>query len=240
MSTSGDERLDWSCHGPAPGVPSELESGAVTPDRLRSELVKGLWRENPVFRQVLGLCPALAVTNTAVNGLAMGLATTFVLVMSSLLVSAMRKLVPNAVRLTTYVLIIATFVTVADMVLQAAAPGVHQQLGAFVALIVVNCLILGRQESFASRHPVPLAVADGAGMSGGFTMALVLIGGIREMLGKGALFGIDLFGPRFEPWVVMILPPGGFLVTGLLLAVLALVAERRQAQRAAGVGRTTP
>jgi electron transport complex protein RnfE len=205
---------------------------------MLSELGKGVWRENPVFRQVLGLCPALAVTNTAVNGLAMGLATAFVLVLSSLLVSSLRRRIPAAVRLTTFVLIIATFVTVADFFLQALVPGVHRELGAFVALIVVNCLILGRQEVFASRHSVPLAIADAAGMSAGFLLALLVLGGIREVLGKGALFGVELFGPRFEPWVVMILPPGGFLVTGAVLALLALVTDRHR--RRATLGEVTP
>lgn len=217
--------LPWSCHGAAAGLPSGPSDGEITRERMWAELGKGVWRENPVFRQVLGLCPALAVTNSVINGLAMGLATAFVLVMSSLMVSSLRRLIPAAVRLSTFVLIIATFVTVADFVLQARVPGVHRELGAFVALIVSNCLIFGRQEAFASRHPVPLAVADATGMSAGFLLALLVLGGIREVLGKGTLFGVSLFGPRFEPWVVMILPPGGFLVTGALLALLALVAD---------------
>lgn len=194
----------------------------------------GLWKDNPVFVQLLGLCPALAVTNSAINAVAMGAATTFVLLGSSLLVSLVRKLIPAQVRITAFIIIIATFVTVADFTLLALAPEVHKELGAFIALIVVNCLILGRQEAFASRHtPVP-AVADAAGMSLGFTLALVLVGGIREILGNGALFGVDLFGPAFEPWVIMILPPGGFLTLGLMLAVFAAVAERRLQAHEAG------
>lgn len=192
------------------------------------ELVKGLWRENPVFIQVLGMCPALAVTNTAVNGLAMGGATFFVLTMSSLLISSLRRLIPKAVRISTYILVIATFVTVTDMGLEALAPAVHKELGAFISLIVVNCLILGRQEAFASKNPVRLAVADAVGMGLGFTFALVLLGGAREVLGKGALFGVSLFGADFEPWVIMILPPGGFLMLGLILLVFAWVAQKRQ------------
>jgi electron transport complex protein RnfE len=196
------------------------------------EMVKGLWKENPVFIQLLGLCPALAVTNSAINALAMGAATTFVLVGSSLLVSSLRNLIPKQVRITTFIIVIATFVTVADFSLQALAPVVHKELGAFIALIVVNCLILGRQEAFASRKPTPAAVADAVGMSVGFSFALFLLGAIREILGSGSLFGISLFGPNFEPWVIMILPPGGFLTLGLLLAVFAYAKQRRlQASR---------
>ena len=207
---------------------------AATPS-LAAELGKGIWRENPVFVQVLGLCPSLAVTNAAVNGLAMGLATIVVLVCSSAAISALRKAIPSQVRISTYVLIIATFVTVADFSLQALAPAVHRELGAFISLIVVNCIILGRAEAFANRNPVLPAAADGLGMGLGFTLALVLIGGVREVLGNGSLFGLDLFGPRFEPWVVMVLPPGGFLVTGVLLLVFACVAAARQ-QAAARLG----
>lgn len=198
------------------------------PHQAYAELVKGLWRENPVFVQVLGMCPALAVTNTAVNGLAMGGATLFVLLMSSVLISALRHFIPKAVRISTYIIVIATFVTVADYALQAAAPAVHRELGAFISLIVVNCIILGRQEAFASKQPVRLAAADAAGMGGGFAFALVLLGGAREVLGKGSLFGFALFGDRFEPWVIMILPPGGFLMLGAILLVFAWVAEGRR------------
>ena len=200
------------------------------------ELVKGLWRENPVFIQLLGLCPALAVTNSAINALAMGAATTFVLVGSSLLVSSLRNLIPKQVRITTFIIVIATFVTVADFTLQALAPVVHKELGAFIALIVVNCLILGRQEAFASRNSTRVAVADAAGMSAGFAFALFLLGCIREILGSGSLFGVSLFGPNFEPWVIMILPPGGFLTLGLLLALFAFVKERRLRTSQEGAG----
>jgi len=198
------------------------------PNQAYAEFIKGLWRENPVFVQVLGMCPALAVTNTAVNGLAMGGATLFVLLMSSILISALRRLIPKAVRISTYIIVIATFVTVADYALQAAAPAVHRELGAFISLIVVNCIILGRQEAFASKHTVRLAAADAIGMGGGFAFALVLLGGAREVLGKGSLFGFALFGERFEPWVIMILPPGGFLMLGAILLVFAWVAEGRK------------
>lgn len=196
-------------------------------DKLYTETVKGFWRENPVFVQLLGLCPALAVTNSAINGLAMGGATTFVLLGSSILVSLFRNLIPKQVRITSFIIIIATFVTVADLSLQALLPTVHKELGAFIALIVVNCLILGRQEAFASRNRFPYAVVDAVGMAVGFTFALVLLGGIREILGNGSLFGFSLFGESFEPWVIMILPPGGFLTLGVLLIIFAQVKKSR-------------
>ena len=181
------------------------------------EFVKGIWKENPVFIAVLGLCPALAVTNTAINSLTMALSTLFVLVSSSLLVSTFRKVIPKEVRITTFVIIIATFVTVADFTLQAFLPKIHKDLGAFIALIVVNCLILGRQEAFASKNTIRLAVADALGMGLGFGFALFCLGVIREILGNGSLFDFPLFGPNYEPWVIMILPPGGFLSLGFLL-----------------------
>ena len=182
-----------------------------------AEFVKGLWRENPVFVQVLGMCPMLAVTNSAINALAMGAATAFVLLGSSTLVSLLRRHIPKQVRISTYVVIIATFVTVVDMLLQALVPDVHRELGAFISLIVVNCLILGRQEAFASKRPLGLALCDAAGMALGFAFALLCLGATREVLGSGSLFGFDLFGPNFEPWVIMILPPGGFLMLGVIL-----------------------
>jgi electron transport complex protein RnfE len=192
------------------------------------ELRKGIWQENPVFVQMLGLCPALAVTNSAINGLAMGAATMFVLVGSSLLVSLLRSFVPRPVRITAYIIIIATFVSVADMVLMALLPDIHKELGAFIALIVVNCLILGRQEAFASRNPPLAALADAGGMSIGFGLALTMLGGIREVLGSGSLFGVALFGESFEPWVVMILPPGGFFTLSGLLVLFAKWERRKR------------
>lgn len=198
-----------------------------------AEFAKGLWRENPVFVSLLGLCPALAVTNTLSNGLVMGLATCFVLIGSSLLVSSLRNVIPKQVRISVYIIIIATFVTTVDFALAAVLPEAHKQLGAFLSLIVVNCLILGRQEAFASRNRVGLAVADAAGMAIGFTLTLSLVGGIREILGDGRLGGVDLFGSRFEPWVIMKLPPGGFLTVGALLVVFAWFESRKAARSAA-------
>ena len=190
------------------------------------ELTKGIWRENPVFVAVLGLCPTMAVTNSLMNGLVMGVATMFVLIGSSVLVSMLRKVIPKPVRISVFIVIIATFVTVVDFTLAALMPEAHKQLGAFIALIVVNCLILGRQEAFASRQGVGLSIMDAVGMSLGFTLALALIGGVREILGSGSLLGLDLFGPRFEPWAIMILPPGGFLTLGGLLTVFAWIKSR--------------
>ena len=192
------------------------------------EFIKGLWRDNPVFVQVLGMCPMLAVTNSAVNALAMGGATFFVLVASSFFVSSLRNWIPRQVRISTYIIIIATFVTVIDFTLQALVPAIHKELGAFVPLIVANCMILGRQEAFASRNSVRLAVLDALGMASGFFLALFALGSVREILGEGAFFGIDLFGPNFEPWVIMILPPGGFLTLGLLLLFFNWLQERKQ------------
>ena len=181
------------------------------------EFVKGIWRDNPVFVQVLGMCPMLAVTNSAINAVAMGGASFFVLVGSSFLVSTFRHLIPKQVRISCFIIIIATFVTIADYTLLALVPGVHKELGAFIPLIVANCLILGRQEAFASRYPTKLAVMDAVGMATGFVVALFSLGAVREILGDGALFGFKLFGENFEPWIIMILPPGGFLTLGVIL-----------------------
>ena len=186
-------------------------------NQAQEEFIKGIWRDNPVFVQVLGMCPMLAVTNSAINAIAMGVATFFVLVGSSFLVSSFRHVIPKQVRISCFIIIIATFVTVVDYTLLALVPQVHKELGAFIPLIVANCLILGRQEAFASRYPTKLAVLDAMGMASGFLLALLSLGAIREILGDGALFGVKLFGENFEPWVIMILPPGGFLTLGVIL-----------------------
>ncbi len=198
------------------------------PGRAQAEFVKGLWKENPVFVQVLGMCPMLAVTNTAINALAMAGATAFVLVGSSILVSLLRNVIPKQVRISTYIIIIATFVTVADFTLKAMLPAVHKELGAFISLIVVNCLILGRQEAFASRNTLRMAISDATGMALGFAFALFCLGAAREILGSGSLFGVSLFGPAFEPWVIMILPPGGFLMLGVILLCFNAMREWRE------------
>ena len=180
-------------------------------------LLRGVWRENPVLVQMLGLCSTLAVTNTVANSLAMGFATSFVLICSSFLISSLRSFMPNQVRIAAYVLIIATFVTVADMVLEATVPDIHRQLGAFVALIVVNCIILGRAEAFAAKEPVGRAVLDAVGTGAGYIITLLTMGTVREILGSGTVLGHSLFGPSYEPWVIMVLPPGGFFMIGTLL-----------------------
>lgn len=187
------------------------------PPPARDVLLRGVWRENPVLVNMLGLCPTLAVTNSVANSLTMGIATMAVLIGSSVLVSLVRARVPNQIRISTYILIIATFVTVADMVLEAAVPTIHRALGAFIALIVVNCIILGRQEAFASRNSVGRSALDAIGAGAGFTLTLLMLGIPRELLGSGSVLGVNVMGPRFEPWVIMILPPGGFLTIGILL-----------------------
>lgn len=191
------------------------------------DLVRGIWKENPVLVQLLGLCPALAVTNTVPNAIAMSAATFFVLLGSSFLVSLVKDWIPSEVRISAYILIIATFVTIADLVLAAVVPVIHKDLGAFIALIVVNCMILGRQEAFASRRPVGRALLDAIGTGIGFTIALLMMGLFREILGNGSIMGHSIFGPDFEPWIVMILPPGGFLTLGFILLVFGWWQERR-------------
>lgn len=192
------------------------------------DLMRGVWKENPVLIQLLGLCPALAVTNTVANSIAMSAATFFVLMGSSILVSLVKDVIPREVRISAYILIIATFVTIVDLVLNAVVPEIHKALGAFIALIVVNCMILGRQEAFASKRPVGRAMMDAAGTGIGFTIALLMMGTFREVLGNGSILGYSVFGPGFEPWVVMILPPGGFFTLGFILLGFAWWDERKK------------
>lgn len=187
------------------------------PKSAQDVLTRGLWHENPVLVQTLGLCSALAVTNAVANSIAMGVATTFVLLGSSVIVSLLRKIIPHQVRITTYILIIATFLAIADMELEAIVPDVHKAMGPYIALIITNCIVLGRQEAFASRQPVGLAILDALGNGTGFTIALLLMGIPREVLGNGTFLGVHVMPKSFEPWVVMMLPPGGFFMIGLLL-----------------------
>ncbi|MGD9020912.1 MAG: electron transport complex subunit E [Lysobacterales bacterium] len=194
----------------------------------QQDFIRGIWKENPVLIQMLGLCPALAVTNTVKNALAMSAATFFVLTCSSVLIATFKRLIPNEVRISSYILVIATFVTLADMLLQAYAPVQHKELGAFIALIVVNCMILGRQEAFSSKHTVFRSLLDAIGTGIGFTIALVMMGGFREVLGIGTFFDIPLFGPNFEPWVIMVLPAGGFLTLGFILLGMGFFEERKK------------
>jgi len=193
----------------------------------REDLIRGIWKENPVLVQLLGLCPALAVTNTVPNAIAMGLATFFVLTGSSLLVSLVKNWIPSEVRISAYILIIATFVTIADLVLAAVVPLIHKELGAFIALIVVNCMILGRQEAFASKRPVGRSLLDAVGTGTGFMIAMLMMGTFREVLGSGSIMGYSVLGENFEPWIVMILPPGGFLTLGFILLAFGWWKERQ-------------
>jgi electron transport complex protein RnfE len=196
----------------------------------REDLLRGIWRENPVLVQLLGLCPALAVTNTVANSLAMGIATFFVLLGSSVLVSSLKRWIPKEVRISAYILIIATFVTIADLVLNAVVPDIHKALGAFIALIVVNCMILGRQEAFASKRPVGRAILDAVGTGFGFLIALTMMGGVREVLGNGTFLGVRVLPDGFEPWIIMILPPGGFFTLGVILLAFGWWKERQAEQ----------
>jgi electron transport complex protein RnfE len=203
-------------------------SGPLAQTPTTDEFIKGLWRDNPVFVQVLGMCPALAVSNTARNALAMGLATSFVLLMSNAVVSSLRHFIPKQVRIATYILVIATFVTVVDYAIQAVSLELHKALGAFISLIVVNCLILGRAEAFASKNGLGRSTMDALGMGLGFTVALFALGAVREMLGSGTFFGFPLFHENFQPWIVMILPSGGFFTLAGWLLVFNVRAQRRE------------
>jgi electron transport complex protein RnfE len=198
-----------------------------------AEFTEGLWQRNPIFVMVLGMCPTLAVTVSAVNSIAMGLATTFVLAASCFLVSLLRRLIPKEVRIATYIVIIATFVTVVDYAVQAISLELYEALGAYIQLIVANCLVLGRAEAHAARTPPVAATLNATGMGLGFTLGLFMIGAVREVLGAGALFGVSLFGAQFQPWVVMVLPPGGFFVMGGWLLMFAVVRKRRTRKTAA-------
>ncbi|MDC9728040.1 MAG: electron transport complex subunit E [Methyloprofundus sp.] len=190
----------------------------------------GIWKDNPVFVMMLGLCPVLAVTNSVINSLAMGIASIFVLVCSNALVSLLRNFIPKQVRITTYIIIIATFVTLVDYMIQAISLDLYNRLGAFIQLIVVNCLILGRAEAFASKNGVIKSVVSALGMGLGFTLALVMLGSVRELLGAGQLLGYQIFSTQFEPWVVMILPPGGFIVLGCWLLLINTIEQRKKAK----------
>ena len=218
--------------GSAPFVP-----GAPAPAPLWFDVWRGIAQENPVLVQMLGMCPTMAVTNTLANGIAMGIATLFVLVGSGLFVSLFRQYIANEVRITSYILIIATFVTLADLMLAALFPEISKALGPFIPLIVANCLLLGRAEAFAAKVGPVRAVADGLGMGLGFTLALAAMSTLRELLGRGSLLGFDILGPRFEPWVFMVMPPGGFLTLGILLLIkgwfMAKSAQRTQSLRRA-------
>lgn len=187
------------------------------------DIVRGLFRENPTFRMLIGMCPPLAVTTSAESGLIMGLATTAALICSSTIISFFKKIIPEQVRIPVFVVIIATFVTMIDLILAALVPGVHKILGIFVPLIVVNCIILGRAEAFAFKMPVSRSITDALGIGLGFTWALTFIGSIRELLGAGTLFGANIMGEGFVNWQIMQLPPGAFFTMGLIVFTLNFI-----------------
>ncbi|MBV1756354.1 MAG: electron transport complex subunit E [Dethiosulfatibacter sp.] len=192
-------------------------------------LKNGLIDENPTFVQLLGMCPTLAVTTSAINGIGMGAATTVVLLGSNLVISSLRKVIPDKIRIPAFVVIIATFVTIIDMFMNAYAYDLYKALGLFIPLIVVNCLILGRAESYSSKNAVLPSAVDGIAMGLGFTLALALLGSVREILGAGSIFGYHLFGEAFKPALVMILPPGAFIVLGLLIAGINVISKKKTA-----------
>ncbi|MGB2650784.1 MAG: electron transport complex subunit RsxE [Candidatus Omnitrophota bacterium] len=196
------------------------------------DFFKGLWKENPIFVQVLGMCPTLAVTTKALFGLSMGLATTFVVVCSSVVVSAIRRFVPEQVRIPMFTVVIATFVTAADYFLKANFFQISKALGPYVPLIVVNCVILGRAEAFASKHGVFRSFLDAVGMGVGFTGALIILGAIREVLGAGTIFGLPIMWKGFTNWVVMVLPAGAFITLGLLVGIFNIIDKGIKGRRA--------
>ena len=195
--------------------------------QIIKEFKKGLWKENAVFVMLLGMCPTLAVTNSATNGLAMGLATSFVLLSSAIFVSLLRNFIPHQVRIASFIVIIATFVTIADYFLAAMLPPISKSLGPYVPLIVVNCLILGRAEAFFSKNTLTLSIADALGMGTGFTGALIVLGAIREILGNGSVFNFQIFGDWFEPWIIMLLPGGAFLTLGIMIGLINHFTKKR-------------
>ena len=196
-------------------------------NRSTDEFIKGLWKDNPVFVQVLGMCPVLAVSNTAENALAMGLATAFVLLMSNILVASLRNFIPKEVRIASYILIIATFVTITDYAIQAISVDLHKSLGAFISLIVVNCLILSRAEAFASKNTIGRSIMDALGMGIGFTFALFCLGVVRELLGNGTIFQFQVLPGNFQEWIVMILPAGGFFTLAFWLLFFNVMKQRK-------------
>jgi len=203
--------------------------------KIVSDFTKGIWAQNPVFRMLLGMCPTLAVTNAAFNGLTMGIATAFTLICSSFIVSSFRKFIPNQVRIPSFVIIIATFVTVVDLFLKANFPQIRQSLGPYVPLIIVNCIILGRQEAFASKNPVINSLSDALGMGVGFTCALVLLASVREILGSGSIFNRQIMGSGFQTWSIMLLPPGAFLTLGILIAIMNKVIKITETKKLKGL-----
>lgn len=193
---------------------------------LTGEFTKGFWEVLPPFRLVLGLCPTLAVTTAVENGIGMGLATTFVLVFSNIIISSIKSLIPKKVRIASYIMVIATFVVIVELLMKAYFFSISEKLGIFIPLIVVNCIILGRAEAFASKNPVYLSASDGLGIGLGFTMSLFTISAIREILGKGMFLGMNVMWDSFEPFSFMVEAPGAFVCLGILLGIINLVPRK--------------
>lgn len=215
-----DTQPPASCHGATtPAAPAD------------NPFLNGLWKRNPVFVTVLGMCPTLAITNSVRNAIAMGLATTFVLALSNGLISMIRKIIPNQVRIASYIAIIATSVTIADYLVKAISIPVYKALGAFIPLIVSNCITLERAEAYAGKQPIIKATLDGFGSGFGFAFALTCLGTVREVLGAGTFLGVPLFGPHFEPWVLFVLPPGGFIALAIWLLIFASWRDRKEKRK---------
>jgi len=195
---------------------------------LKQDFTRGIFAENPTFRLILGMCPTLAVSTSLVNAIGMGAATTFVLLGSNILVSLFRKLIPSNIRIPAFIVIIATFVTIVELIMQAYFPTLNKSLGIFIPLIVVNCIILGRAEAFASKMPLFPSILDALGMGIGFTGALALLGATREILGAGTIWGYHILGAGFNPVIIMILPPGAFIALGLFLGFFNSLAKKRK------------
>ena len=188
-------------------------------NKALSTVLNGILRENPVFALVLGMCPTLATTTSAINGMSMGLATTFVLVCSNVVISLLKNLIPDKVRIPAFIVVIATFVTMVQLLMQAYLPPIYEKLGLFIPLIVVNCIVLGRAEAFAAKNTVGLSALDGLGMGLGFSLALTLIGAVRELLGTGCVFGLNLYSETYG-MLIFVLAPGAFIVLGYLMALI--------------------
>ena len=198
-------------------------------NNLRKVFLNGILNENPTFRLVLGMCPTLAITTAVSNGIGMGLASTFVLVFSNLVISLLRNAIPEKIRIPAFIVVIATFVTIVQLVVKAFLPALDKSLGLFIPLIVVNCIIFARAEAFSFKNPPLASVADGLGMGLGFTLAITVLSAIRELLGSGTLLGISLLGESFQPMAIMTAPPGGFIALGLLLAIVNTLTSRKKA-----------
>ena len=196
---------------------------------LKRIFMNGILDENPTFRLVLGMCPTLAITYRASNGVGMGLATTFVLVFSNLVISILRRMIPERIRIPMFIIIIATFVTIVEMVMHAFLPELYETLGVFISLIVVNCIIFARAEAFAFKNPPIKSALDGLGMGLGFTLAITIVAAIRELLGSGTVFGRQLMPPGYEPMAFAVSPAGGFVILGLTLAVVNRLTRRKEA-----------